>query len=437
MVEEMILRLRTSQRLHVIALSSVLAYDASADDPVRAGRALGVDYVLSGRVAANPDAVRLALRLQDTGSGFDIWSSQAEVLPTELITRLPAFASAIGHRLDNGLSRVEAENLKRPFTNSAKAWARYARGRADMLQPGRSAFQRTEEDLRAATVLDPRFWLAFTRLAELHAEAADRAFHDPDERALEVELARGFALRALRLNEKLSEAHTVLARLSRESALDLSGAEGEARRAARCGPHDPAALHELALALAARGRLGNAVRLLKAAWALDPLSAEYPSHLSWVHLLMGEVDRALAYGQLAKEMRPRFADCYWHLGMAYLAKGMPIIAIDRFNCYEDHGGDVEIARGAIALAQRRAGRAEVANGFLYRLGVGYHEGAGGAYAQALARLDTEDDNVIMDWLERAHEEHSDCLIYLGVDPLFESMRRNPRFRALLGKMGIR
>jgi len=89
MVEEMILRLRTSQRLHVIALSSVLAYDASADDPVRAGRALGVDYVLSGRVAANPDAVRLALRLQDTGSGFDIWSSQAEVLPTELITRLP------------------------------------------------------------------------------------------------------------------------------------------------------------------------------------------------------------------------------------------------------------------------------------------------------------------------------------------------------------
>ena len=327
--------------------------------------------------------------------------------------------------------------MARPFTESAEAWTDYARGRAEMLRNGSSPVPRAEQEFRAAVDLDPGFGLAYARLAELHAEAAEKDRIESERRTAEAAMAKSLAAKALELDQCLSDAHAILARLARSSGLNLREAQLECRRALRTGPNNPRALLEMALVGAAGGHLGRAARLLKKAWSLSPLSPEYPSYLSWVFLLTGDLDGAISYGQLAKTMSPDFADPYWHLGLAYLLEGMPIMATKMFNDYMQRGGDGDLGRGAVALAERRAGRGTVADGLLEKLNADFQNDSFGAYALALGRLDSGSPEAILSLLERAFEQHESRLVYLKKDPLFRKMRRNPRFTALLGRMGCR
>ncbi len=435
--EDVRVRLGVLRHLDTIALSSIMPCMDDLRDAREVGHELGARYVVSGTIDISGNQVSLTATMGEVETGLEKWSWKEAFDKAELPVHLPPLSLGIARAARGPLSAFEARKISRNLTRSFDAWRLYTQGKVEWIRAGLKDLELAIKNLNEALRLDPGFTLPYVALAEIHADAAEFAGLGPAERQGEIAAAKNLLSKALELDRGVQESDIVLARIAREYDLNLPESERLARRALESAPSSPDALRGLGLVLAATGRFRDAVTSIRRAWALDPRSVVYLSDLCRVHCFMNDLDLSLAYGQQAISLASSFAPAYWNVGMTYLPKGLPVVAVDMLNCSLDLGGALRIAPGAVVLAQRRAGRPEVAGKLLYELDANYAKGSVGAYAQALARLGMEEPDRILDWLERAYQERESELVYLKVNPLFKGFRGHPRFEKLLNRMGIR
>jgi tetratricopeptide (TPR) repeat protein len=297
---------------------------------------------------------------------------------------------------------------------------------------------RTSDDLRTAIEYfnqaleqNPRFAPAYSGLADSYTllGLAGGGISAADV----LPKAKSAALKAVELDPSLAEAHSSLAGVKAFYEWDWPGARREFERAVELGPGYAPAHHWFGIVYcAAQGRLNEAKWHMQRARELDPQSAIFATDAGWVLYLARQYDDAIGQYRQVLADHPKFGPALYRLGQACQAKGI----------YDENFAEIlELYRAPKTSAKENAPQSESAyrevvrrqiDGFLKlrettRVAPYY-------FAEQYTRLGETDQAIA--WFEKALAERDPALIYLQVDPLFDHLRADPRFSALVQKIGI-
>jgi serine/threonine-protein kinase len=438
MTDEITSRLDGVRGLSLVPRRAAQRY-ATADVTLRdIGRELAVEYVLAGSVrwAGGGDAsanVRVTLELIHAADGRQVWATSYDRRIEHIFEVQSDIAGRVVEKLGATLAPHERTRLRWRPTANPEAYTLYLKGRYFW---GR----RTEENIQTALSyfeqavnLDPGYARAWVGIADAwifrgwYSQAAPR---DAFPRAASA------VRRALEFDSTLAEAYASLAHIHLEFDHDWEAAEREYQRAIALDPRYSIAHHWYGGFLSAMGRHDEAVRQAEAARALDPLSLIVQTWVGLRYYFARRYDEAIAEYHKALQLDPDFAPAHWHLAWAYQGAG-----------HLEEG--LAAARDALALdpqsllylaslgqAYASAGMAGDAREVLHRLAAAARERHVSAYHVATIHAALGDTRATLDWLERAFDEQSPWIGYLGVDPRLDLVRSEPRFRRLLSRAGL-
>jgi adenylate cyclase len=248
--------------------------------------------------------------------------------------------------------------------------------------------------------------------------------------------AKDYALKALAIDDTLSDAHTTLANVKFNADWDWQGAEKEFKRAIELNPNEAEGRRAYSVFLSAMGRSEEALMEIQTAQRLDPLSLITSSDVGWANYFARRYDRAIEQCQETLELDPNFVGAHDCLGSAYLAKGNYGKAIAECQRATTGSGNDLLRVTGLGRAYALAGRTAKAREVLQKL----HSESERRYvppyflATVYAALGEKDE--AFTWLEKAYDVRDTNLTWLKVDDAVDSLRSDARFRALLSRIGL-
>jgi len=386
---------------------------------------LNVDHVLEGSVRRDGNHVRITAELTECGNGFTLWSETFErefqgifALEDE-ITR--AIVDALKLKLD--ISAPLASRLVR----STDAYDVYLQGLFLSDKGTEEPLRQSLEFFERALQKDPRFSRAWTGIAKSWLWLAD-AYVPPLEGYPKV---REAALRALQLDDDEAEAHVYLAETKRILDWDLDGAEVEFNRAVEIEPNSTPSNYFIAALYAARGDREKALVYLQRTSKIDPASLWVNNFASEIYRYFGLYDEAIAAGQRAMQLDPTFLYGEPLLAALYREMGRFDDAIALYEKAQSFSGKPGFG---LAITYARMNRREEALQTLDAAVASRRYTPGDAIAHVHVALQAHDDAIRE--LERACEERSSSLHWVGIAPEFVPLRSDRRFTSIVKKIGL-
>ncbi|HEX5960415.1 MAG TPA: tetratricopeptide repeat protein [Rhodanobacteraceae bacterium] len=432
--EEILNALAQIPHLKVAARTSAFAFKGKEEDLRKVGKALGVATVLEGSVQKSGDYVRITAQLIDTRSGYHLWSEKYDRKLTSIFAVEDEISKAIAGKLRVQLVGGNGQPLIRRTTVDPQAHALYLQGIASIAHRG-SALKDAVLLLEQATARDPGFanaWAALSQTQELLPwyQLADW----PGSLAAAEQSAR----RAMALDPRSGEAHASLANVLRDR-LDFAAAEREYRKALALSPGSSEIHNQYGQLLNAVGAGEAALREEHTAVSLDPL-APNPRYILAFEL-MNEHRFPEAIDQFRKVLdhSPDYTYARFHLALAYLYTGRYDMARATARAAAVQAGQDPATIEALiracadpalrpALMSKVAGLDVVEIAKLGKLGPAFWYVQLGAREQALASLET--------WVRMAPiGQRFNGLRWLRL-PTFDPLRNDPRFMAVMAKLGL-
>jgi TolB-like protein/DNA-binding winged helix-turn-helix (wHTH) protein len=434
LTEEMLTQLGNlnPQRLGVIARTSVMHYKDAHTPLDQIGRELNVQYVLEGSVRRESERLRITAQLIQVNDQTHVWARQYD---RELKDLLP---------LEGEVAHEIAEEIQLTFdgrmeTGRQSAVPPQSFEGNDLYLKGLYFFnKRTPADLRVAVqyfeqavAKDPSSARAYAGLAKGYAILS--AYGNPSETKF-IQEARAAALKALEIDESSSEAHTALALIVQNHDWDWRTSEKEFRRAIELNPNDATAHHWYAEHLMWRGRFAEALEQSERAHQLDPLSLIIAADNGAILYFSRNYDAAIEKWRSVQAMDPVFMRAYLIEG-AYVEKGMFAEAMAHNE--EQRPTVSEAAYWAWnAYIQGRARHVTEAERAIHELLKIEKSGPVDPTAIAQAFAGMGDNDQALAWLEKAYAGRSNALTSLKVNPAYDGLRSDARFRDLLRRVGL-
>jgi len=429
--ESLIGSLSQLSALTVMARSTVFTYRGREADPRQVGEALKVRAVLTGRVERRGEHLLIQAELVDASNGARLWGEQYQ----RPIADLPAVQDDITREISAALRlRLSADQRKRIAkrqTADSGAYQLYLRGNHLYYQESRESQEKALDYFNQAITLDPGYALAYAGIA--HVYATFSAQYLPPGEAMPK--ARQAALTAIQLDEALPEAHFSLALVKLWGDWDWAGAERELRRAIELNPNFVNGRVAYANFLVQRGRFEEAEREIQLAKQLDPLSVRLGSAEGRVLYFARRFDQAIAHHRKTLELYPNDFGLHRSLGLIFSHQGRHQEAIDELRqtlalsphytnrawaayVYARAGQRVEALK-ILRELEERAKRERVSPAYIARIHIGLGE-----------------KDRAFEWLRKTYEERSDHLLGIGVDPVYDPLRSDPRYIELLRGVGL-
>ncbi|HXL15144.1 MAG TPA: tetratricopeptide repeat protein, partial [Methylomirabilota bacterium] len=248
--------------------------------------------------------------------------------------------------------------------------------------------------------------------------------------------ARAAALKALKIDEHLAEAHASLGRVKLFYDWDWTGAETEFKRAIDLKPSLSTSHHWYSIYLRDVGRPKDALAEANRALELDPVSLIINANLGDTFFYAGEIDQAVAQHRKTLLLDPDFAAAHLYLGRALEQKGLIQDAVAEFQKARSLMGKGSYALGDLAHAYALAGKRADAKRLLDELSELYRRGASLETDIAMVHLALGDRDRAFEYLEKAYKDRSG-LNDLEVDPRFGALHGDPRFQDLLVRLGLK
>ena len=429
LTEELINALGKVEGLRVVARTSAFAFKGQSRDIREIGDSLDVETVLEGSVRMSGDRLRMTAQLINVADGYNLWSDRYERQLSDVFAVQDEVARSIVSALRLELGAGDETRLVSGRTENLEANSLYLRGRFFWNQRTEEGFGRAIGYFEKAIAEDPNYAPAYSGMADAYNLLGLYFMLPPGEA---IPKAREAALEALEIDPTLAEARTSLAFLKSWYDWDRPGAEVEFQRALDLNPNYATAHQWYAIHLTAVGRLDVALREARRAVELDPLSPNLNTNLGNALMYSRRHDDAIEQLRRTLELDPNFLNALWALWHAYVHKGMHEEAFAHW----ERGLAVSGAGPEKLEAVRRAYAESGWRGALeWDIENSKEEGLDPAdIAQEYALLGRQDE--ALEWLERAYEERSFGLNLLAVDACFDGLRADPRFGALLEKVGL-
>ena len=411
--------------VRVMAWTTVSRYAGQASNPRRVGTDLDVRAVVNGTLTRQGDQVRVAIELIDTNDGTQIWGRRYERSSAELSLLQREIASDLGRRV-SGVAVAQ----QRAQTASPEAYDLYLRGLYLMHRRTRADLTKAAEQFEAAIARDPEFALAYAGLANANGLQAGNGYVPPAEATIK---SKAEAEKALALDDTVAEAWASLAAGKSNYFWDFEGAERDFRRAIELNPGYASAHQWYASHLWSMGRYDEARSEMTLALKLDPLSRpttgakaaqlyyerRYDDAIRFVQR-MGEIDPNLANHSVVVRcylVQRKYDDAAREARRLYALGSLPPAILMELDAAMQRGGGRAFFEALLALYPRMSQVRYVPPLF-----------PAGIHAALGNREET------FAWLERAYQERS--VIDFYEDPIFDSVRSDPRFAALAKSVGL-
>jgi TolB-like protein/DNA-binding winged helix-turn-helix (wHTH) protein/Tfp pilus assembly protein PilF len=438
MTEELIAQLggMDPSRLGVIARQSAMQFKKTTKPAAQIGFDLGVSHLLAGSLRRTGSRVRIAVQLIDTESERQLWAEQYERDAVDLLALQGEVAEAITRQITTslGVARSNVYADGRRHSTSADAYEHYLRGRHHVWRRDTvEGFEKAKEHFRRAIDLDDSYAHAHSGLADAYTLLGSAGFLPMREA---YPLARAAALKAIALDGKLAEAHTSLAFILADYDWDWATADRHFRSAVELNPNYETAVRTYSSYLAWWGRDAEALEFAGRARDLDPVSPNVWQNLGLVHYLAGRYDHAITQFREALDLDPSYGQAHVMLGRTYAAKGLPDRAVQELERAKGLMGARPDVITPMAYVLAKAGRRQEALATLDELRRIAKPREPSPFRLAYVHLGLGETDVAFDWFEKAVEARDWQMGMLKVEPAFDGLRSDPRFAALLERVGL-
>jgi TolB-like protein len=419
------------EQLGVIARTSSMAYKQTDKTITQIGTELGVDYVLEGSVRHEGGAVRISAQLIRVKDQTHLWAHNYERETGGLLALQNELGRAIARQVQVKLAQRYGNRPINKYAANPEAYELYLKGRFFLNKRTWPEIPESTEYFQRSIEKDPGFALAYAGLADSYMASAIGSPQEFDPKA------KTAATRALEIDDDLAEAHAVLGAEKADFEYDWQGAEQEFKRAIELDPNYADAHFRYAWSyLTPLGKSEQAIAEMKKALELDPFSRIDNTVSGCIYFYARRYDEALEQFDRAIKLNPDFFVTYYHLSWLYSQLGQYQSAIAELTKGRLLAGNDRVKFAASdEVNLRRAFAAEGARGFWLQIqGEKNTEVGEFGRPQVYARLG--DKEKALEWLERTYDERGTLGTLMNVDPAFDSLRSDPRFRDLVRRMGL-
>ncbi len=425
MAEEIINSLAQLGGLRIVARTSSFAFKGKNEDIREMGRQLGVETLLEGSVRRAGNRLRVTTQLINVADGCHLWSERFDREMEDVFAIQDEISLAVTDALKLRLLGEEKKRVVKRHTGNFKAYRAYLKGRYHWFIRSSSDIEKAIEYLKEAVAIDPEYALAYAGLADCYGVLP---MYRPVASEEVYPKAKAAAMKALELDDSLAEAHAALSCIVHNYEWDWDGAEREIERAIALNPGYATAYQWKAEGLITRGRLDEAVEVMNKARELDPLSLFMNARVGMALYAARRHDEAKAILETTLEVDPSFAQARYFLSLVYSMEGryeeaIEIIPEESFRAWvailHAWNGDTDTARA-------------VMDDVLSRGSEGYEwPSVRASFCFALGDIDG-----CFEWMGKAVEEKDSRLLNMIRSPKTDSLRDDPRFNAILEKMGL-
>jgi eukaryotic-like serine/threonine-protein kinase len=419
-------------KLRVISLNAVLPYKGKVIDARTVGRDLDVRGVLMSRMSLRGEDLSISTELVDVQDNSRIWGEQYNGKVSDILKTQEDIARKIAQGLQLQLSEREAKQLQKRDTQIPEAYALYTLGMYRSEERTKDGLEQSIKYFEEAIKLDPHYARAYVGLSRSYWDLQRRGFEVPKDASRKIVAS---AMKAVELDESLSEAHVALAIVKNFFFLDWTGGLRECRRALELDPNSFEANFRYAMELAVVGQADEALVYAKRADDLDHTRTR-GSRLGFIYLVTRQYDAAIEQDLNAVRSWPENAQRHFFLGEALVAKGV----------YKDGIAELQKAvalDGAperwdrypvLAYAYAVSGQRAEAIKILAQQKRLAKERYISSYNFAIIYTGLGDKDRAFEYLNKAFDEGFP-LGHLAIRPMFDSLRSDRRYHTLLRRSG--
>lgn len=437
MTEALITDLGKIGAVRVISRTSAMQYKGTHKTLAQIARELNVDAVLEGAVVRSGNRVRITTQLVEVSTDRHLWSEGYERDLGDVLALQDEVARAVANEVKIKLSPEERTRLANARPVNPEAYEAYLKGRYEWNQWTEEHLQKSVEYFGQAVRKDPGYAPAWTGLSDAYNLLS---YFDFLPRQVGVEQSKEAALRALALDDTLSEAHVSLG-TTRLWEWSWSAAEKEFQRAIALDPNNAMAHQWYSYELSALGRLEEAILEMKRARQLDPLSSNKQTSLGATLFWAGRYDEALEQYTEVPDPDANSERRHRRMATIYERKGMQTEALNELVTSLKFGGKKELG----ASVRRKfisSGYASAKKTFLWgdlrEMQKRYKSGGSPSLALPIGEdyALLGEKNKAFEWLEKSFREREADLMYLKVDDRLEVLRSDPRFQDMQRRIGL-
>jgi TolB-like protein/Tfp pilus assembly protein PilF len=430
--DEILTRLGKIADLKVISRTSTQSFKSAPNDLPHIAKQLGVAHILEGSVQKSGERVRVNVQLIKAATDAHLWGESFDRKLGDIFAVESEIAKNIADKLRAKLTGSEAQAMAARPTENNEAYQFYLKGRFFWNKRTAKDFDTAIGYFQQAIDKDPGFALAHAGLADTYVLLSGFGAASPKE---SLPKAKAAALKALKLDSSLGEAHTSLAQAVFAYDFDFAVAEKEFRRGIELSPNYATAHQWYAESdLAALGRFDEAIAEMKRALELDPLSVIINADFGTVLCTAGRYDDAIEQLRKTLEMDPDFYYAHWNLGQALELKGRTDEAIAEYKKASALNDD-PLPLALLGRLYGRIGRKDEALKILNRLQGVAKERYVSRYNFAVIQMGLGQKDEAIRLLEEAYEDHNGYdIAFIKTDRLLSPLRNEPRFQALVEKV---
>jgi TolB-like protein/DNA-binding winged helix-turn-helix (wHTH) protein len=433
MTDELITQLAKISSLNVPSAASVVRYKNTSASASEISRDLKVDAFVEGSVMRTGDKVRITAQLIDARTDRHIWAEDYQGDLRDVLVLQNDIATAIAHSVKVKVDPADSPKVSVPRQVDPRAYDAYIRGRGYWLRSNTANevpgdVEKSGELFQQAIQYDPSFARAYSGLADYYGVKAAYGSMPVEDGWLKSEEA---SRKALALDDRLAEAHCSLASKMMFYDWNWTGAEREIQRGLELDTHY-AVLHNLySHLLSYTGRFDQSIVEARRAEELDPLGERFAVQRALrfsrrFDLFLIEVDKTFAQDP-ARIHKERAAVC----------------KAKKQHAEEVHETDQELRiEGCVPCADRMA-RAYARTGYtgwlqerLNGLNEISKDGNSLSFEHAELYAALRNTDMAMHYLEQGYREHTVELVRLQVNPAYDDMRTDPRFKDLVHRVGL-
>jgi serine/threonine protein kinase/Flp pilus assembly protein TadD len=432
LAEELINSLTKVEDLRTVARTSAFAFKGKNVGIHEIGKELRVETVLEGSVRKAGNRLRINAQLIHVADGYHLWSEQFDREMKDVFTIQDEIAEGIVKKLKMRLGAPD-EGHREKHPRDLEAYDAYLRGRYFLNKFTIEAVRSAMACFKQAIAKDADYAPAHAALAESFQRYSALGLLASGEA---IANARAAAQRALDLDPRLAEAHFALAMIAAFHEWDRTMAEEKFKRALEFNPNYAKAHSWYAIFLMSyEKKYQKALDLISQAEELDPLELQVKTHRGWVYCFQRRFDEAIVLLQSITDLEPFFAQGHYWLGCAYLYKGLYDKAASELEKAIVLGGRSVFHVGMLGVTYARAGHKTKAQQLLAELANSAQTCSCFSWvARVYASLGETDR--LFECLEKAYEQHDPSLTYIADSLEFEGVRSDPRFKAILKKIGL-
>jgi TolB-like protein/Flp pilus assembly protein TadD len=431
--DEILTRLARVADLKVISRTSTQRFKSAPSNLRDIARQLGVRNIVEGSVQKANNQVRVNVQLINAITDAHLWADTYDRKLTDIFAVESDIAKTIADTLRVKLTGSEKQMMAAQTTNDTTAYELYHKGRSLWEKRSGDNIPKAIAFYEQAIARDPNYALAYAGLANAYILLP---FYTGADRLDAYSKAKDAALKALRLDSNLAEAHDALGKVLFFDEIDLAGAMREYKRAIELKPNDATAHHWLGNdTLAALGRFKEAIAEGKRAVELDPLSTVINADLGATFYYAQRYDESARQLRKTLEIDPTDFYAHYNLGIALQGKGDLSGAIAEYEKAKELNGHNTLVLTLCAAARAQAGNKDAALRMLSDLNEMSHHREVVGYLRALLYLSLNNKDEALRWLEQDFQERDGSNIcWIKVDPLLGPLHGDPRFEALVQKV---